>query len=109
MEPPGQPGILIGYDNNDTTYRIVHLKDSKVSVMHHATFNEQVFPKLSTTNEGTLTFFHKDIKASCSPNTETYAGTVDTSNLTTAIQATDAGPQADLILDTTEQPPAPPL
>ncbi|MBW0535621.1 hypothetical protein O181_075336 [Austropuccinia psidii MF-1] len=80
MEPPGKPGILIGYDNNNTAYRIVCLKDAKVSVMHHATFNEQVFPKLSTMNEDTLTFFHKDINAFCSPNTETYAKTIDTSN-----------------------------
>ncbi|MBW0580015.1 hypothetical protein O181_119730 [Austropuccinia psidii MF-1] len=57
MEPPAQPRILIGYDNNDTAYRIVGLKDSKVSVKHHATFNEIFFPKLSTTNKETLTFF----------------------------------------------------
>ncbi|MBW0485992.1 hypothetical protein O181_025707 [Austropuccinia psidii MF-1] len=110
MEPPGKPGILIGYDNNNTAYGIVCLKDSKVSVMHHATFNEQVFPKLSTTNEDTLTFFHKDNNASSSPNTETFAKTVNTGNLTSTIQAAaDAEPQVDQTLDTTEQPPAPPL
>ncbi|MBW0558138.1 hypothetical protein O181_097853 [Austropuccinia psidii MF-1] len=109
MKPPGKPGILFGYDQNNIAYRIVHLKDSKVSVTHHTTFNEQVFPKLSTKNEDTLPFLDKDINTSRSPNTETYAKTIDTRNLTTAIQATDAAPQADQTLDTTEKPPPPPL
>ncbi|MBW0469385.1 hypothetical protein O181_009100 [Austropuccinia psidii MF-1] len=72
MEPPGQPGILIGYNNNNTAYCI-------------------------------------DINASRSPNTETYTKTIDTSNLTTKLQATDAAPQAYQTLDTTEHPPSPPL
>ncbi|MBW0504169.1 hypothetical protein O181_043884 [Austropuccinia psidii MF-1] len=46
MEPPGHPGILIGYDNNNTTYCSVQLSDSKGAVTHHLTFNENVFPVL---------------------------------------------------------------
>ncbi|MBW0539862.1 hypothetical protein O181_079577, partial [Austropuccinia psidii MF-1] len=46
MEPPRQPGILIGYDNNNTAYCIVRLSSSKVAVTHHVTFNENMFPVL---------------------------------------------------------------
>ncbi|MBW0535432.1 hypothetical protein O181_075147 [Austropuccinia psidii MF-1] len=109
MEPPGQTGILIGYNNDNTAYRIVRLKDSKVSVTHHATFNKQVFPKLSTTSKNTLTFFHKDINTSRTPDTETNTKTLNNSNLTTATQAADSTPPADETLDTAEWPSSAPL
>ncbi|MBW0465265.1 hypothetical protein O181_004980 [Austropuccinia psidii MF-1] len=53
LDPPRQPGILIGYDNNSTAYRILLLNDLKVSITHHASFNEKVFPSISqkTINE----------------------------------------------------------
>ncbi|MBW0498326.1 hypothetical protein O181_038041 [Austropuccinia psidii MF-1] len=54
MEPPGQPGILIGYDNDNTAYRIVWLSDTKVLVTHHEAFNETLFPFLSARTENTL-------------------------------------------------------
>ncbi|MBW0544073.1 hypothetical protein O181_083788 [Austropuccinia psidii MF-1] len=54
MELPGQPGILIGYDNANTAYCIVRLSDSKVSVTHHETFNKNSFPSLPYTIENTL-------------------------------------------------------
>ncbi|MBW0494470.1 hypothetical protein O181_034185 [Austropuccinia psidii MF-1] len=109
MEPPGQAGILIGYDNDNSAYRIVCLKDLKVSVTHHTTFNEQVFPKLSTTSKNTLTFFHEDINTSHSPDIETNPKTLNNSDLTTATQASDLTPPADETLDTTERPSAAPL
>ncbi|MBW0502237.1 hypothetical protein O181_041952 [Austropuccinia psidii MF-1] len=54
MELPGQPGILIGYDNNETSYCTFHLGDSKVAVTHYAAFKEKVFPSLPSTIEETL-------------------------------------------------------
>ncbi|MBW0464052.1 hypothetical protein O181_003767 [Austropuccinia psidii MF-1] len=54
MEPPGQPGILIGYNNINTDYDIVQRSDSKVSVTHHATFNKNVFPILPSKIENSF-------------------------------------------------------
>ncbi|MBW0545952.1 hypothetical protein O181_085667, partial [Austropuccinia psidii MF-1] len=47
LDPPGQPGIFIGYKNNNTAYWILWLNDLKVSIAHHATFNEKVFLSIS--------------------------------------------------------------
>ncbi|MBW0526097.1 hypothetical protein O181_065812 [Austropuccinia psidii MF-1] len=44
LDPPGQPGIFIGYENNNTAYRILRLTDLKVSITRHATFNKEIFP-----------------------------------------------------------------
>ncbi|MBW0482659.1 hypothetical protein O181_022374 [Austropuccinia psidii MF-1] len=56
MEPPGQPLILIGYNNNSTAYHIVRLSDSQASVTHYEAFNKNVFPSLPTTIGKMLSF-----------------------------------------------------
>ncbi|MBW0491463.1 hypothetical protein O181_031178 [Austropuccinia psidii MF-1] len=56
MEPRGQQGIVIGYDNDNTAYRIVQLSDSKIAVIHHATLNKNVFVSLPSTIEKTFPF-----------------------------------------------------
>ncbi|MBW0491925.1 hypothetical protein O181_031640 [Austropuccinia psidii MF-1] len=50
LDPPGQPGIFIGYNNNNTEYQILRLNDLKVSITHYATLNKKVFPSISQKN-----------------------------------------------------------
>ncbi|MBW0504601.1 hypothetical protein O181_044316 [Austropuccinia psidii MF-1] len=46
LDPPRQPGIFIGYKNNNTAYCILRSHDLKVSITQHAIFNEKVFPSV---------------------------------------------------------------
>ncbi|MBW0494527.1 hypothetical protein O181_034242 [Austropuccinia psidii MF-1] len=43
LSSPGQKGILLGFENEGTAYRIPRLDDLKVEVTRIATFNERVF------------------------------------------------------------------
>ncbi|MBW0508535.1 hypothetical protein O181_048250 [Austropuccinia psidii MF-1] len=44
LAPPGQEGVLLGFENENTSYQILRLSDLKVIVTRNATFNEKVFP-----------------------------------------------------------------
>ncbi|MBW0525843.1 hypothetical protein O181_065558 [Austropuccinia psidii MF-1] len=50
LDPPGQPGIFIGYENNNTEYCILRLTNLKVSITQHATFNKNIFPSIPQYN-----------------------------------------------------------
>ncbi|MBW0523331.1 hypothetical protein O181_063046 [Austropuccinia psidii MF-1] len=56
LDPHGQPGIFIGYENNNTAYRILQLQDLKVVVTRHAIFNERVFPSIPQISSQNSTF-----------------------------------------------------
>ncbi|MBW0470524.1 hypothetical protein O181_010239 [Austropuccinia psidii MF-1] len=56
LDPPGQPGIFIGYENNNTAYRILRLTDLKVLITQHATFNKNFFPSIPHYNTGKTHF-----------------------------------------------------
>ncbi|MBW0539804.1 hypothetical protein O181_079519 [Austropuccinia psidii MF-1] len=47
LDQTGQPGILIGYENEGSAYRILRIKDNKVIITRHASFNENCFPELN--------------------------------------------------------------
>ncbi|MBW0485365.1 hypothetical protein O181_025080 [Austropuccinia psidii MF-1] len=49
LDPPGQPGIFIGYKNN-TAYWILWLNHLKVSITQHELFKGKVFPFISQKN-----------------------------------------------------------
>ncbi|MBW0476341.1 hypothetical protein O181_016056 [Austropuccinia psidii MF-1] len=47
LDQTGQAGILIGYENKGSAYRILRIKDKKVIITKNAIFNENVFPELN--------------------------------------------------------------
>ncbi|MBW0562012.1 hypothetical protein O181_101727 [Austropuccinia psidii MF-1] len=54
LGPSAIEGILLDYENNNTSYRILHLNDLKVAVTKHATFNEEQFPAVQRNKEEEL-------------------------------------------------------
>ncbi|MBW0536234.1 hypothetical protein O181_075949 [Austropuccinia psidii MF-1] len=46
LDQTGQLGILVGYENKGSAYRILRIKDKKVIITKHASFNENCFPEL---------------------------------------------------------------
>ncbi|MBW0481616.1 hypothetical protein O181_021331 [Austropuccinia psidii MF-1] len=44
LAPPGQEGVLLGFENENTSYQILRLSDLKVIGTRNATFNEKIFP-----------------------------------------------------------------
>ncbi|MBW0566761.1 hypothetical protein O181_106476 [Austropuccinia psidii MF-1] len=86
MEPPGQPGILIGYDNNNTAYCIVRLSNAKVLVTHHSTFNENVFPFLPPIIDNMFSFPLDFNITAPTPNNEMETEATETCKPTATIQ-----------------------
>jgi hypothetical protein len=43
----GDVGILVGFENEGSVYRILRLRDKKLVKTRHAKFDESVFPKIS--------------------------------------------------------------
>ncbi|MBW0482385.1 hypothetical protein O181_022100 [Austropuccinia psidii MF-1] len=41
--PPGQEGVLLGFENGNAAYQILRLSDLKVAVTRNVTFNEKCF------------------------------------------------------------------
>ncbi|MBW0521727.1 hypothetical protein O181_061442 [Austropuccinia psidii MF-1] len=54
LGPLAIEGILLGYDNDNTSYCILRLNDLKVAVTKHATFNEEQFPVVQRNKEEEL-------------------------------------------------------
>ncbi|MBW0499100.1 hypothetical protein O181_038815 [Austropuccinia psidii MF-1] len=46
FSPSGAEGILLGYTNENTAYRILRLWDQKVIISRHVIFDESTFPSL---------------------------------------------------------------
>ncbi|MBW0523085.1 hypothetical protein O181_062800 [Austropuccinia psidii MF-1] len=46
LAPPGQEGLLLGFENENTSYRILRLADLKVVITRNAIFNENLFPRI---------------------------------------------------------------
>ncbi|MBW0534866.1 hypothetical protein O181_074581 [Austropuccinia psidii MF-1] len=46
LAPSGEKGILLGYKNNNTSYRILRLSDKKVAITKHTTFDESCLPNM---------------------------------------------------------------
>ncbi|MBW0533912.1 hypothetical protein O181_073627 [Austropuccinia psidii MF-1] len=44
LAPHGQKGVLFGFENGNTAYRVLRLSDLKVVVTRNATFKERIFP-----------------------------------------------------------------
>ncbi|MBW0492432.1 hypothetical protein O181_032147 [Austropuccinia psidii MF-1] len=47
LAPAAKEGILLGYENNNTSYQILCIRDKKVFVAKHITFHKDVFPSLN--------------------------------------------------------------
>ncbi|MBW0498795.1 hypothetical protein O181_038510 [Austropuccinia psidii MF-1] len=47
LAPPGQEGVLLGFENGNTAYQILRLSDLKVAVTRNATFNKKIFPAVA--------------------------------------------------------------
>ncbi|MBW0468378.1 hypothetical protein O181_008093 [Austropuccinia psidii MF-1] len=56
LAPPGQDGVLLGFEYDNTAYRILRLSDLTVVVTRNVTFNEKVFPAIA--NGKTSPFWH---------------------------------------------------
>ncbi|MBW0470028.1 hypothetical protein O181_009743 [Austropuccinia psidii MF-1] len=50
LAPPGQEGVLLGFENGDTAYQILRLSDLKVAVTRNVTFNKKIFPTIAGRN-----------------------------------------------------------
>ncbi|MBW0536457.1 hypothetical protein O181_076172 [Austropuccinia psidii MF-1] len=46
LAPTSEEGVLLGFENNNSSYRILRLRDKKVVVTRHALFIEDHFPSL---------------------------------------------------------------
>ncbi|MBW0550303.1 hypothetical protein O181_090018 [Austropuccinia psidii MF-1] len=46
LGPAGTKGIFLGYENENTSYRILQISDAKIIVTKHTTFDENEFPRL---------------------------------------------------------------
>ncbi|MBW0492056.1 hypothetical protein O181_031771 [Austropuccinia psidii MF-1] len=46
LAPPGKEGLLLGFENKNTAYRILQLVDLKVVIIRNAIFNENIFPRV---------------------------------------------------------------
>ncbi|MBW0504754.1 hypothetical protein O181_044469 [Austropuccinia psidii MF-1] len=46
LGPAGEKGILLGYENNNTPYRILRLKNKKVAITKQATFDKSSCAKV---------------------------------------------------------------
>ncbi|MBW0503144.1 hypothetical protein O181_042859 [Austropuccinia psidii MF-1] len=44
LDQTGEEGVFLGYENNGSAYRILRLKDKKVIITRHASFNKNIFP-----------------------------------------------------------------
>ncbi|MBW0483512.1 hypothetical protein O181_023227 [Austropuccinia psidii MF-1] len=44
LAPAREKGILLGYENKNTLYRILRLNDKKVAITKHAIFDKSSFP-----------------------------------------------------------------
>ncbi|MBW0574751.1 hypothetical protein O181_114466 [Austropuccinia psidii MF-1] len=47
LAPARERGALLGYENDNMSYRILRLHDKKVAITKHATFEETSFPSLN--------------------------------------------------------------
>ncbi|MBW0555809.1 hypothetical protein O181_095524 [Austropuccinia psidii MF-1] len=71
--PTRNKGVLLGFENNNTSYCILRILDKKVAKTRHATFNENLFPKVS----GDIGELIVDWNSNCWPATvvdETHIG-----------------------------------
>ncbi|MBW0500216.1 hypothetical protein O181_039931 [Austropuccinia psidii MF-1] len=50
LAPTSEEGILLGFENDNSSYRILRLRDKKVVVTRHALFIEDNFPLLDESN-----------------------------------------------------------
>ncbi|MBW0557472.1 hypothetical protein O181_097187 [Austropuccinia psidii MF-1] len=55
LGPTGSEGILLGYENDNTSYRILRLSGKKVVISRHVTFDKNSFPSLRDTPSEPLT------------------------------------------------------
>ncbi|MBW0465591.1 hypothetical protein O181_005306 [Austropuccinia psidii MF-1] len=46
LSPPGQEGLLLSFENENTFYRILQLANLKVVITRNAIFNENIFPRV---------------------------------------------------------------
>ncbi|MBW0536664.1 hypothetical protein O181_076379 [Austropuccinia psidii MF-1] len=46
LGPVGREGIMLGYENDNTSYRILCLSDKRIMISRHVTFDETTFPSL---------------------------------------------------------------
>ncbi|MBW0546139.1 hypothetical protein O181_085854 [Austropuccinia psidii MF-1] len=56
LAPAGERGALLGYKNDNTSYRILGLHYKKVAITKHATFDETSFPSLNQDNLNILPY-----------------------------------------------------
>ncbi|MBW0480721.1 hypothetical protein O181_020436 [Austropuccinia psidii MF-1] len=54
LGPSANKGILLGYENDNTSYCILRLNYLEVAVTKHATFNEERFPAVQRNKEEEL-------------------------------------------------------
>ncbi|MBW0578728.1 hypothetical protein O181_118443 [Austropuccinia psidii MF-1] len=51
LAPPGQEGVLLGFENSNMAYRILRLSDLKVAVTRNVPFNKKIFPTITGRNK----------------------------------------------------------
>ncbi|MBW0474888.1 hypothetical protein O181_014603 [Austropuccinia psidii MF-1] len=47
LAPAREKGVLLGYENDNTPYRILRLNDMKVAITKHETFDKAPFPHVN--------------------------------------------------------------
>ncbi|MBW0465173.1 hypothetical protein O181_004888 [Austropuccinia psidii MF-1] len=51
LAPPGSEGIFLGYENKNTSYRILRIHDSKIIITRNATFNKKIYPRINSSSD----------------------------------------------------------
>ncbi|MBW0511208.1 hypothetical protein O181_050923 [Austropuccinia psidii MF-1] len=54
LGPTGVAGILLGYESNNSAYRVLCLLNRKILISRHVNFNELVFPELKHQSDDQL-------------------------------------------------------
>ncbi|MBW0523127.1 hypothetical protein O181_062842 [Austropuccinia psidii MF-1] len=121
LAPAAEEGILLGYENDNSSYRILRVRDKKVVVAKHVTFHEDVFPSL-----GNQTHAPEPLIIPLPPTEETVAvdeiGTVESiaagdTSLNQPLETADSPGQSNGVRDTfqsegeeslAEEPPSDP-
>ncbi|MBW0517549.1 hypothetical protein O181_057264 [Austropuccinia psidii MF-1] len=77
LGPSGAEGIMLGYENDNTSYRILRLSDGKVVISRHVIFDETTFPTLNSTRSDPVLIIPEDSSVSAAVVDEVHSADME--------------------------------
>ncbi|MBW0536053.1 hypothetical protein O181_075768, partial [Austropuccinia psidii MF-1] len=90
LGPAGETGVLLGYENDNSSYRVLRLSDRKVLISKHVRFDESHFPFVHSPLSTEKSTGHSDDLAVCNMNETPHLDSVeavDEPHLTEVVEA----------------------